>query len=146
MRRVAVSRADACPHPADRALRDPPTVPAWHHHGAMKRLTQAPNVAIATLWVDLLSQGGVEATVQRAFTSSIAGEIPPDQALPEVWLLDDTEFERARRLLHDLRNLPDVHWVCGACRVVIDGPFDQCWNCGALRGAASGAAGDPPPR
>ena len=32
----------------------------------MKRLTRAPNLAIATLWADLLGQAGVAATVQRA--------------------------------------------------------------------------------
>jgi uncharacterized protein YlaI len=105
--------------------------------GSMKRLTQAPNVAIATLWADLLKQGGIAATVQRAYTSSIAGEIPPDQALPEVWLLDDAQHDVAKRLLHDLRNLPHVHWVCQACQESVDGPFEQCWNCGALRPSAA---------
>ena len=31
----------------------------------MKRLTRAPNLAIATLWADLLSNAGIAATVQR---------------------------------------------------------------------------------
>jgi len=99
----------------------------------MKRLTQAPNLALATLWVDLLQQGGIAATVQRAYNSSIAGEIPPDQALPEVWLLDDSEHGRATLLLHELRNPPHVHWLCTGCGEAIDGPFNQCWNCGAVR-------------
>ncbi len=99
----------------------------------MKRLVQAPNVAIATLWVDLLAQGGVQATVQRVFAGSIAGEIPPDQALPEVWVLEDDELARATALLHELRHLPHVHWLCTACGESVDGPFEQCWNCGALR-------------
>ncbi|HSI59733.1 MAG TPA: DUF2007 domain-containing protein [Ideonella sp.] len=99
----------------------------------MKRLTQAPNLALATLWVDLLQQGGIAATVQRAYNSSIAGEIPPDQALPEVWVLDEREHARAAALLHELRNPPHQHWLCHGCGETIDGPFNQCWNCGALR-------------
>jgi rubrerythrin len=97
----------------------------------MKRLIQAPNVALATLWSDLLCQAGIEASVQRAFAGSIAGEIPPDQALPEVWVLDDGELEQARTLLHALSHLPHRHWCCHACGEVVDGPFEQCWNCGA---------------
>ena len=97
----------------------------------MKRLVQAPNVALATLWADLLCQAGVQASVQRAYASSIAGEIPPDQALPEVWVLDDDEFEPARALLHSLRHLPHRHWLCHACGETVDGPFEECWNCGA---------------
>jgi hypothetical protein len=99
----------------------------------MKRLLQAPNVALATLWADLLTQAGVEARVQRQYTSSIAGEIPPDQALPEVWVLDDSRLEQARSLLDTLRDLPWRRWLCHGCGEDIDGPFEQCWNCGAMR-------------
>jgi uncharacterized protein YlaI len=63
--------------------------------------------------------------------SSIAGEIPPDQSLPEVWVSDDSELEAARELLHQLRHGPTRHWVCRACHERVDGPFEQCWNCGA---------------
>lgn len=97
----------------------------------MKRLIQAPNVALATLWADLLRQAGVDASVQRAYASGIAGEIPPDQALPEVWVHDDAQLEPARTLLHALRHLPHRHWLCRACGEMVDGPFEQCWNCGA---------------
>ena len=96
----------------------------------MKRLTQAPNLALATLWADMLRHAGIEATVQRMYASSIAGELPPDQALPEVWVLDDLRLEEARRLLAELRSPPMRHWVCPGCRERVDGPFEQCWNCG----------------
>lgn len=98
----------------------------------MRRLTPAPNLAIATLWADMLTQAGVEARVQRAYTSSIAGELPPDQCLPEVWVLDDDQLARAEVLLDELRHARWQHWVCPACHERIDGPFEQCWNCGAL--------------
>lgn len=98
----------------------------------MKRLIQAPNAAVATLWADMLQQqGGIRTSVQRYFASGIAGEIPPDQALPEVWVLDDDQLEPARTLLDRLRHLPDRHWLCHACGEAVDGPFEQCWNCGA---------------
>ena len=97
----------------------------------MKRLLQAPNVALATLWVDLLAQAGIEATVQRAYASGIAGEIPPDQALPEVWVTDDDLLERARVALYELRHLPHREWLCRACGESVEGPFEECWNCGA---------------
>ena len=97
----------------------------------MKRLIQAPNAALATLWADMLRQGGVECSVQHYFTSSIVGEIPPDQGLPVVWVHDDAALERARALLHDLRHPRWQHWVCRGCGERIEGPFESCWNCGA---------------
>lgn len=98
----------------------------------MRRLAQAPNAALATLWVDLLGQAGIEASVQRYFASSIAGDIPPDQALPEIWVHDDEQFERAKTTLAELQHPAWRHWVCRGCGERIDGPFDSCWRCGAL--------------
>ncbi|MFZ2651351.1 MAG: DUF2007 domain-containing protein [Burkholderiaceae bacterium] len=97
----------------------------------MKRLLCAPNLALATLWADLLCAAGVATTVQRQYASSIAGEVPPDQTLPELWVQDDAQLHHARALLHELRHPPHRHWACPACHEVIDGPFEQCWNCGA---------------
>ena len=97
----------------------------------MMRLAQAPNLAIATLWADMLSGAGFATTVQRAFAGSIAGEIPPDQALPELWLVDASQAGAARALLHALQHPPERRWACPGCNEVIDGPFDHCWQCGA---------------
>ena len=96
----------------------------------MKRVLQAPNLALATLWADMLSGAGVAATVQRAWAGSIAGELPPDQCLPEVWVQDENRCDEAKNLLHRWRHAPTRYWVCAACQEVVDGPFEQCWNCG----------------
>jgi hypothetical protein len=44
---------------------------------------------------------------------------------------DDDEFASAKTLLDALSRPPSRHWLCHACRETVDGPFDQCWNCGA---------------
>jgi len=99
----------------------------------MRRLTQAPNLAIATLWCEQLRCVGFDTSVQRIYNSGIAGEIPPDQALPEIWILDDAQWEAARALLDELQHLPEQRWTCRACSEQIEGPFEQCWHCGAMR-------------
>jgi hypothetical protein len=97
----------------------------------MKRLLQAPNLALATLWADQLQAAGIRASVQHVFTSSIAGELPPDQCLPAVWLHDDAQHDLALALLHAWRQAPWRHCACAACGETVDGPFDRCWNCAA---------------
>lgn len=99
----------------------------------MPRVTEAPNLAIATLWCDLLRAAGLQASVQRAYASGIVGHIPPDQALPEVWVAEAGEVGRARALLAERHRLPERRWVCRACDELVEGPFEQCWNCGAMR-------------
>jgi hypothetical protein len=97
----------------------------------MKRLLQAPNLALATLWADQLTAVGLSARVMRAYASGIAGEIPPDQALPEVWLDDDSRHAEARALFERWMHPPERRWSCPGCAEVVEGPFEQCWNCGA---------------
>ena len=96
----------------------------------MKKLLQAPNLAIATLWADMLVGVGIDATVQRAYASGIVGGIPPDQSLPEVWVTDAEQHDRAKALLHDWQHTPHRRWACPGCHEIVDGPFEQCWNCG----------------
>ncbi|HVZ47076.1 MAG TPA: DUF2007 domain-containing protein [Ramlibacter sp.] len=95
----------------------------------MLRLTRAPNIAIAALWVDMLRQAGIDASMQRYFLSGVAGEIPPDQCLPEIWLIDDEQEPRARAVLKDLQHIPQRRWVC-ACGERVEGGFESCWRCG----------------
>ena len=96
----------------------------------MLRLTQAPNLAIATLWADALAFEGITASVQRQFLCGVAGELPPDQCLPEVWISHNEQEPRARSLLHDLQHVPQRRWFC-VCGELVEGGFEQCWHCNA---------------
>jgi hypothetical protein len=99
----------------------------------MQRIVQAPNLMVATLWADMLRRDGLDVSVQRAYAGSIVGEIPPDQALPELWIHDDTQLARARAFVAQLQHPPERRWACPGCSEIIEGPFEQCWNCGTLR-------------
>lgn len=96
----------------------------------MQRLAQAPNIAIAQLWADMLNDAGIETSVQRYFISSIAGDMPPDQCLPELWVMQDGQLPLAKQVLQQLQHPPQRCWVCTACGETVDGGFMQCWNCG----------------
>ena len=97
----------------------------------MLRLTRAPNIAIAALWVDALKHAGIAASVQRSYLGAAAGDLPPDQCLPEIWITHDDQEAQARALLDDLARVPQRRWVC-ACGELVEGGFEQCWSCGAM--------------
>ncbi len=97
----------------------------------MRRLVIAPNLALATLWADWLCQAGVPTTVERVFAGGMIGELPPDQAQPELWVKDEAQWAEAGRLLEAFRHPAARHWACHGCGELIDGPFEQCWRCGA---------------
>lgn len=98
----------------------------------MRRLAHAPNAAIAQIWADLLCEAGLHATVERRYLGSVAGKLPPDQCLPEIWLHEDAHEAQARALLDALAHLPQRRWICRACGEQVEGGFEQCWACGAL--------------
>lgn len=95
----------------------------------MRRLLQAPNLAIAALWVDTLREAGITASVERQFLSGAAGQLPPDQCLPEIWIAHEEQEGAARKLLEQLQSLPQRRWQC-TCGEVVEGGFESCWNCG----------------
>lgn len=98
----------------------------------MKRLMQAPNLPLASLWAEQLSAAGFESRVLRAYASGIAGEIPVDQALPEIWLLDDSRWADATDWFRRWLRPVDRRWACPACSEIVEGPFESCWNCGTI--------------
>lgn len=97
----------------------------------MRRLTQAPNLAIATLWVHALHEDGIVASVQREYLGAAAGQLPPDQCLPEIWIEDDAQFAQAQTALRELQHRPQRRWHC-CCGELVEGGFEQCWQCGAM--------------
>jgi hypothetical protein len=97
----------------------------------MRKLAQAPNIAIAALWADVLRHAGIDASVQRYFLGAAAGELPPDQCLPEVWITNDEQEREARGLLRAMTHAPQRLWVC-ACGERVEGGFEACWQCGRL--------------
>ena len=101
----------------------------------MRRLAQAPNLAIAVLWAHLLREEGVAASVQREYLGAAAGPLPPDQCLPELWIDDDAQLTRARHVLRALQHPPQRRWHC-ICSEEVEGGFEQCWRCGAMMSAA----------
>ena len=98
--------------------------------GPCLRLTQAPNIAIATLWADLLCEAGMTASVQRQYLGA-----PPDTCRPTVFARNLAQYDehatRARALPQDLQDLPQRRWHC-RCGEMVEGGFEQCWQCGAL--------------
>ena len=87
----------------------------------------------AFLLRDLLAQHGIKAHIFNQNMSSIVGDVPPDVALPQVWLDDDADRDRAAEVLRDYRAARNRDGVifCGACREENPATFELCWNCGA---------------
>ena len=84
---------------------------------------------------NLLEAEGVRCQIRNELLSRLAGEIPFTECAPELWLLDERDFERARRILADFARPAAAAptWKCPGCGESLEGQFSACWRCGASR-------------
>lgn len=90
----------------------------------------------AGLLKDLLAGEGIDCLLRNDTLSSAIGEIPFIECRPELWVIDDETFPRAKLLLdgwlkQDARSEED--WACPACGEKSEAQFGACWNCGMQR-------------
>ena len=98
----------------------------------MKRVHTAATLAEAHLLVDLLADRGIRARIFNANASSLAGELPIDVAMPQVWVDDPADAGRAREVIEAFSRAPAApSRKCSACGEDNPGSFDLCWNCGS---------------
>lgn len=92
--------------------------------------------AQAGLLKELLEQEGIPCLIRNEQLFSAMGEIPFLECLPELWVVDDEVYPRARQLLQNwLQDEPAEPgaWCCPQCGETHDGQFGACWQCGTQR-------------
>lgn len=82
----------------------------------------------------VLESHAIGCTVRNDFLLGGAGEIPINETWPEVWIIDDRDFERACTLVDAVvaqTGASDPPWRCTSCGELVEGQFTDCWRCGA---------------
>ncbi len=85
---------------------------------------------------ELLEVEGISCLLRNDQLSSAIGEIPFVECSPELWVIDDEVYPRARLFLDAwLKSETQEHsaWICPMCGENCEGQFNACWSCGALR-------------
>ena len=83
----------------------------------------------------LLESHDIKTFIKNQYGSSVMGEVPFVEVVPELYVLAEKDLARAKQLLQlDLPvEEPDEDWVCAECGVDIEGTLDRCWKCGTVR-------------
>ncbi len=99
----------------------------------MLKIHTAANLPEAHLLLGLLRNAGIEAQVLNSYAQGASGEIPPDQAWPQIWLENPADAERALAIIRDYERRPSqTEWVfCPDCKERNPATFEICWNCGS---------------
>ena len=99
----------------------------------MKRVFSSYNLQAAHHSRNLLEAEGIGAVVKNELLSSAMGELPPAECQIEVWVLRESDFERANQILRNPSGRNESPWQCHSCGESCEGQFTQCWRCGATR-------------
>ena len=83
----------------------------------------------------LLESHGIKTFIRNQYGSSVMGEVPFVEVVPQLFVLRDRDVQRAIELLQlDLPDdAPGSDWICPECGVDVDGHFHRCWKCGIGR-------------
>lgn len=103
--------------------------------GEVKKLLETHDAVFAGYVRAVLEENGVNCLVKNQFLVGGAGELPPTECWPEVWVIDDSFYPRAKSLVDSLlaSETGVSDWRCGQCGEQLEPQFTECWQCGAIR-------------
>ena len=102
----------------------------------MRKIYEHIEYARVGHYQSILESNGIATLVKNTGAAMGTGEIPFTETFPELWVVEDGEYDRAMALLTDYEP-PDTSgltdWKCPKCGETIEKQFGECWNCGTDR-------------
>ncbi len=105
------------------------------------RVYTGPVLANLAIIRDVLESYGIACETRREYLGGAAGELPPIETWPELWVFDESRAEQARQLVQEALEPPKAStscWTCPGCREEVESQFSECWNCGTERPPGAG--------
>lgn len=97
----------------------------------MKKVYSADNLPMSGYIKGLLESCEIECVLRNQNLAGAMGELPPIECWPEVWVLNDEDYDEAMRIVKSATSevTGKDSWQC-RCGERIDGQFRMCWACG----------------
>ena len=72
----------------------------------MKKVTSSDSLITINHYKNVLTSEGIPAFIRNEYLGSIVGEMPFQEAWPQLWVKNNLDYDRARQLI-DQANRPD---------------------------------------
>ena len=98
----------------------------------MKTVYTSPSLIDAYKAKSLLDDAGIESVLGNENVSFLAGEVPYAATWPQLDIVDESFFEKAREILKEMQpeEVSGDPWKCSGCGEMHEPQFELCWNCG----------------
>lgn len=89
----------------------------------------------ADLLRDILAREGINCVLRNVQLTAAVGEIPFVECCPELWVVDDEAWPRAKMFVDAWfkNDAAAPAWSCPQCLETLEGHFGACWSCGTIR-------------
>ena len=95
------------------------------------------DITLVGHYQSVLESNDIATFMKNQFGTSGAGELPFVEVIPQLWVLNEADVERARVLINELHEpeSPGMShpWVCPDCGTQQEAAFTHCWNCSSAR-------------
>ena len=95
------------------------------------------DVTIVGHYQSVLESNDIATFMKNQFGTSGAGELPFVEVIPQLWVLNEADAERALALIDELhdagKRIDQQAWQCPECNTPQEAPFTHCWKCTSAR-------------
>ena len=97
----------------------------------MKKVTVSESLITINHYKNVLESEGIATSLRNEHLGSIVGEMPFVEVWPELWVINDLDYDRAKQLIAATISdeSPQASWKCRTCGEQNEGQFAACWNC-----------------
>ena len=100
----------------------------------MKMIYTNENRFIVANAKNILEAHDIDVILKNEHASSVVGEVSAFDAWVEIWVRNDSDYERAYKIIESsLSREGAVEWLCNICNEENDASFEICWNCQSER-------------
>jgi hypothetical protein len=102
----------------------------------LKFIFSSLDLAAVSHLKDLLESAGIACFLKNEVARQLFPEVPLNEAMPELWIDDDSRLTEALEIKKDYLGPQRPHgtaWTCPQCGETLESQFDSCWKCGHPR-------------
>lgn len=83
-----------------------------------------------------LEAEGIKYLIKNEFSQGAVGELPPTESWPQIWVINDQDFDKAEQLCIEVESKQQEstsEWFCRNCDEINASSFEYCWQCQTLK-------------
>jgi rubrerythrin len=97
------------------------------------------DISLVGHYQSVLESNDIATFMKNQFGTSGAGELPFVEVIPQLWVLNEADTERAKALIRELHDPiskeQPKEWICPGCGTQQEPAFTHCWQCSSARPA-----------